>query len=150
AVRDYIQPRRSAARTAPASTPGVRKVTGWIMTAPDRLEETDAVALKAIRVRCAELNSLVGYVRRFASMVADLDGHLLDTWIITTQISGLPPLASFARGLLADYDAVHNGLSLPFSSGACEGNVNRIKMIKRQMYGRANLDLLRARVIHDH
>jgi hypothetical protein len=150
AVRDYIGPRRPAARTAPAPPPGVRKVTGWIMTAPDHLEETDAVALKTIRARCPELDGLVGYVRRFASMASDLDGHLLDAWIITTQLSGLPPLASFARGLLADYDAVRNGLSLPFSSGACEGNVNRIKYLKRQMYGRANLDLLRIRIIHDH
>lgn len=88
------------------------------------LEETDAVTLKTIRNRCPEIDGLVGYVRRFASMAADLDGHLLDAWIVTTPISGLPPLASFARGLLADYDAVRNGLSLPFSSGAYEGNVN--------------------------
>jgi transposase len=46
-----------------------------------------------------------------------------------------------------DHDAVRNGFTLPHSSGAVEGHVNRIKMIKRQMYGRANLDLLRKRVL---
>lgn len=81
-------------------------------------------------------------------MAVDLDGHLLDAWIVTTQVSGLPPLASFARGLLDDYDAVLNGLSLPFNSGTCEGTVNRIKYLKRQMYGRANLDLLRKRIVN--
>lgn len=150
ALRDYIRVRRPTARTAPAPTPGVRKVASWILTAPDRLDEADAVTLKAIRNRCPELDGLVGYVRRFVSMAADLNGHLLDAWINTPQLSGLPPLASFARGLLDDYDAVLNGLSLPYSSGACEGNVNRIKKIKRDMYGRANLGLLRARVLHDH
>jgi transposase len=53
-----------------------------------------------------------------------------------------PDLQSFVAGLRRDYDAVRNGLTLPYNSGAVEGHVNRIKMIKRQMYGRANLDLL--------
>jgi len=57
-------------------------------------------------------------------------------------------LHRFDRGLKSDYDAVRNGLTLPHSSGAGEGNVNRIKMIKRQMYGRANFDLLRKRTLH--
>ncbi|OHV44300.1 hypothetical protein CC117_32385 [Parafrankia colletiae] len=52
-----------------------------------------------------------------------------------------------SRGLLRDHDAVLNGLTLPHSSGQVEGTVNRIKMIKRQMYGRANFDLLRKRVL---
>ncbi|WP_223297738.1 hypothetical protein [Catenulispora acidiphila] len=52
--------------------------------------------------------------------------------------------------MLDGYDAVLSGLSLPFISEACEGNVNRIKKIKKDMYGRANLDLLCARILHDH
>ncbi|MBB4911586.1 transposase [Actinophytocola algeriensis] len=59
-----------------------------------------------------------------------------------------PHLHRFVRGLRRDYDAVLNGLTLPHNSGAVEGNVNRIKMIKRQMYGRANFDLLRKRILH--
>ena len=58
-----------------------------------------------------------------------------------------PDLHSFTAGLRRDHDAVRNGLTLPRSSGAIEGHVNRIKMNKRQMYGRANLDLLRKRVL---
>lgn len=58
-----------------------------------------------------------------------------------------PELRSFARGLLADYDAVRAGLTLPYSSGPVEGHNNRIKMIKRKLYGRANLDLLRKLVL---
>jgi transposase len=61
--------------------------------------------------------------------------------------SDLPDLHSFTTGIKRDYDAVLAGLTLPHSSGAVEGNVNRIKMIKRQMYGRANFDLLRKRVL---
>jgi transposase len=59
----------------------------------------------------------------------------------------LPQLQSFAAGLQRDHTAVVNGLTLPHSSGALEGDVNRIKMIKRQMYGRAGFQLLRKRVL---
>jgi transposase len=61
--------------------------------------------------------------------------------------SGEPALKSFVTGLRADQDAVTAGLTLRWSSGCVEGHVNRIKMLKRQMYGRANPDLLRLRVL---
>jgi transposase len=59
----------------------------------------------------------------------------------------LPDLHSFVTGLRRDYHAARAGLTLPHSSGKVEGHVNRIKMLKRQMYGRANLDLLRKRIL---
>jgi transposase len=65
----------------------------------------------------------------------------------TVLADDLPELHSFVTGLRRDHDAVTNGLTLPYSSGAVEGHVNRIKMIKRQMYGRANPDLLRKRIL---
>ncbi|GIF39569.1 transposase [Actinoplanes xinjiangensis] len=65
----------------------------------------------------------------------------------TARTAGLPGICRFATGLNADIAAVSAGLSLPFSSGPVEGNVNRIKMIKRQMYGRAGFDLLRKRIL---
>jgi transposase len=67
--------------------------------------------------------------------------------IARVEADQLPELHSFTAGLKRDLDAVVNGLSLPYSSGAVEGNVNRIKMLKRQLYGRASLDLLRKRVL---
>lgn len=59
----------------------------------------------------------------------------------------LPALRSFAAGLKRDLAAVVNGLTMPYGSGAVEGTVNRIKTLKRQMYGRAAFDLLRKRVL---
>ncbi len=58
-----------------------------------------------------------------------------------------PSLQSFVTGLRADQDAVTAGLTLQWSSGSVAGHVNRIKMLKRQMYGRANPDLLRRRIL---
>jgi transposase len=61
--------------------------------------------------------------------------------------TGEPALSTFVTGLRADQDAVTSGLSLPWSSGTVEGHVNRIKMLKRQMYGRASPDPLRRRIL---
>ena len=62
--------------------------------------------------------------------------------------SKLKEFVSFARGLSEDYEAVVNALHYQWSNGQLEGQVNRLKLIKRQMYGRAKFDLLRARVLH--
>ena len=59
------------------------------------------------------------------------------------EASGIPQFASFAHGIRTDYDAVRNGLSLPWNSGKAEGTVCKIKMIKRLLYGRASFTLLR-------
>jgi transposase len=80
-------------------------------------------------------------------MLTGRHGEHLDAWITAVEADDQPDLHSFAHGLARDYDAVRNGLTLPHSSGPVEGHVNRIKMIKRQMYGRANFDLLRKRVL---
>jgi transposase len=80
-------------------------------------------------------------------MITNLKGDRLDSWISQVRADDLPHLHSFASGLKRDHAAVTNGLTLPHSSGAVEGTVNRIKMIKRQMYGRAKFDLLRKRIL---
>ncbi len=74
-------------------------------------------------------------------------GDQLPQWIKAVRADGLPSLHAFVNGLERDLSAVTAGLALPWSSGVVEGHVNRIKMIKRQMYGRAGFSLLRKRVL---
>jgi len=71
----------------------------------------------------------------------------LASWLERASASGLSCFASFARGLRADRAAVEAAFSLAWSNGPTEGNVNRLKLIKRQGYGRASFDLLKARVL---
>ncbi|MGW2317564.1 transposase [Streptomyces sp. NPDC001233] len=80
-------------------------------------------------------------------MMKKLDGRLLPRWMKAAQGSELPPLRGFARNLSKDLDAVTAGLTQPYSSVMVEGHVNRVKYLKRQGYGRANLDLLRRRIL---
>ena len=85
----------------------------------------------------------------FAEMMTSRTGSRdLEAWLAAVEADDQPELHSFAAGIRKDQAAVTAGLTLPYSSGAVEGNVTRIKMIKRQMYSRASFDLLRKRVIH--
>jgi transposase len=148
-VRGYLARfRGSAVIPEPApSPPKARAVTAWIMTRPDRLADADQASLDAILAASPELAAVTTSVRDFAAIMTQRRGRkLLEPWMSAALATGEPALCSFVTGLRADQDAVTNGLSLPWSSGVVEGHVNRIKMLKRQMYGRASPDLLRRRV----
>jgi transposase len=130
-----------------AVAPKPREVTGWIIRPAAKRTDREQADLDRILLRCDSLRIVDQLVSDFAGMLRQLRGRHLDSWIRNAQASGITQLAGFAAGLLKDYDAVRNGLTLPWSSGAVEGNVGKLKTIKRQMYGRANFDLLRRRVI---
>lgn len=80
-------------------------------------------------------------------MLTQLEGHRLPEWIEAATTADLPSLQSFARHLRRDLDAVIAGLSQPWNFGVLEGHVNRIEMLKRQMFDRAGFELLRKRVL---
>ena len=149
-VRGYLARfRESTAIPTPVpAPPKARAVTAWIMTRPDRLADADKASLDAILAASPELAAVTASVRDFAVIMNERRGRtLLEPWMSAALATGEPALRSFVTGLRADQDAVTSGLSLPWSSGAVEGHVNRIKMLKRQMYGRASPDLLRRRVL---
>jgi hypothetical protein len=143
----YLGQYRDGPAPAAAVTPKPRQTAGWLMTRPGGLSAKDQSTLTDLLERSPALTDLAGHVRAFAEMMANRTGHLLDEWISAVADDAFPALRSFARGLQADYDAVRNGLTTEFSSGAVEGNVTRIKALKGQMYGRAKFDLLRKRVL---
>jgi transposase len=128
-------------------TPKPRKVARWLMTNSANLTAGDQVRLKAIIARCPELAATRRHVAGFASMRRELRGDQLPNWMAAVTSGELPALHSFVKGLNRDLDAVTNGLTLTWSSGPCEGAVNRVKALKRSMFGRANLDLLRHRIL---
>ncbi|MEV8318369.1 ISL3 family transposase [Streptomyces sp. NPDC059900] len=148
-VRDYVnRTLRGKPQPVGPRPPSARVVTRWILTHPDALPEGDRVQLKAVLANCPELAALTEHVRSFAHMLTQLHGHQLPAWIDTaTATPDLPSLRRFAQHLERDLDAVIAGLTQPWNSGVVEGHVNRIKMLKRQMFGRASFELLRKRVL---
>ena len=111
------------------------------------LADDDRGALTQITARCEELKVTRDLVREFADMLCNQRGEHLETWAAQTEASPVSELRGFSKGLRKDWAAVTAGLTTPYNSGTVEGHVNRIKMIKRQMYGRAKPDLLRKRVL---
>ena len=85
--------------------------------------------------------------QQFATMVRERQAATLEQWLDRAVQSGIKVLRSLANGLRADLAAVRAGLSVEWSNGRTEGSVNRLKCVKRQMYGRGKLDLLRLRLI---
>jgi transposase len=150
-VRRFVRPFRDLPGPAPEPPPAVpsaRSITTWLMTSPGNLTSDDAAALAAVTAACPHLARLSALIRAFQDMAAGLTGpRHLDSWLTAAETSGIPQLASCARGIRKDHDAVLNGLTLPCSSGKVEGTVNKIKMIKRRTYGRASFRLLRKLVL---
>lgn len=148
-VRDYVsRTLRSKPQPVGPRPPSARAVTRWILTHPDALPECVRIQLKAALANCPELTALAEHVRSFGHMLTHLHGDRLPDWIeAASATTELPSLRYFAQHLLRDLDAVTAGLTLPWNSGVVEGHVNRIKMLKRQMFGRAGFELLRKRVL---
>ncbi len=147
-VRDYLKPLRTiGAAPARKQIPKVRRITSWMLRHPDNLTDDEQIGLKQVLAGCPHLEATAGHVASFAEMLTEHLGKQLNSWISAVSADDLPQLHRFVRGLDTDHAAVRNGLTLPYSSGAVEGHVNRIKMLKRQMYGRAGFDLLRKRIL---
>ena len=115
------------------------------MRDPASLDDDEQDSLTSVRAQCPHLDALFSHVTEFAKILTGRRGEQLDAWIARASADDQPDLRSFITGLKRDYQAVLNGLTLPYSSGKVEGNVNR--MLKRQMYGRARFGLLLKRVL---
>jgi transposase len=142
------QMREETAVPAAPPAPPARRAATWILTPPDDLTDENRDALAKITARCPELKTTRDLVRGFADMLCRRRGaRHLEAWAAQAEASEVTELRRFAKGLRKDWAAVTAGVTLPYSSGTVEGHVKRIKMLKRQMYGRAKPDLLRKRIL---
>ena len=126
-VYAYLRPFKGrAAPPAVPAPPTVRHITSWILRDPASLDDDEQASLTSVRAQCPHLDALAAHVTEFAKILTGLRGEQLDAWIAQASAGDQPDLRSFITGLKRDYQAVLNGLTLPYSSGKVEGNVNRI------------------------
>lgn len=118
------------------------------MRDPKSLDEVEQEDLAAFCQVSATLKRAYHLVQDFLDLVQKREGERLDAWLETVAKSGLSELQSFASGIEKDKDAVRAGLIWSINNGMVEGHVNKLKLIKRQGYGRAGFPLLRKRVLH--
>ncbi len=124
-----------------------RKAALLLSRLPEDLSSGQQEELSAILTHCPAAAGIHCLVTDFAAMVRKRESGLLDEWLQKAADCPVAPLRSLAKGIKRDYDAVKAALSYSYSNGPVEGQVNRLKLVKRQTYGRAGFDLLRKRVL---
>jgi transposase len=135
-------------RKPPVQRPWSARYAVWLMLKePEQLAADKKAALARMLETSVEVARAYNFGQAFLRIVRQRLWKALDPWLEAVTNSGLSPLQSLAASLQRDKAAVLAGLSLPWSNGQTEGHVNRLKLIKRQMYGRAKFELLRRRVL---
>jgi transposase len=144
ATRPWRPPRPPPGARAKRRQVSVR----WLcLRPPVQLQPDERHLLAQLLNDDADLATGHGLLQRFRTLVATRDAAALEPWLSDAERSTLQPFESLARGIRSDRTAVDAALTTAWSNGPTEGQVHRLKLIKRQGYGRAKLDLLRARAL---
>jgi transposase len=139
---------RPALAVAPRRRVLTPRTAAWtVLRRMEKRSVEDQALLAELRRHAPELDEAVAFTEAFTSLVRDRAPDRLDPWLQQAGDSGVERLRGFAKRLSADYDAVRAAVTLDWSNGQTEGQINRLKTIKRQMYGRAGLDLLGRRFL---
>lgn len=124
-----------------------KRVVWLLIQAKDSLDDTQQHTLAFLRQASSQVEQAYQLAQTFTHLLRHRQGEQLDEWLQAVLTSSLPELRQFAAGIQRDKAAVQAGLTLSYSNGLVEGHINRLKLIKRSMYGRAKFDLLRQRVL---
>jgi transposase len=153
AAQEGAVPHRSRTRPGPPLVAAPKRLltprtAAWVvLRRPERRSAEDRALLAGLREHSHVLNEAIGLAEEFAALVRGREPERLDPWLQRAQNGAVPSLQRFAKRLSTDYDAVRAAVTLDWSNGPVEGQINRLKTIKRQMYGRASLDLLERRFL---
>lgn len=156
-ARFVAQLRQRAPQQRPASTssmavtsvqgPTARHVAMLFLRRPTSLTMEQQTYLEHLCRRDADVATAYGLAQDFAHLLREREGECLDEWIEQAATSGVEDVRRFALGLKEDYAAVRAGLTLPYNNGQTEGQIHRLKLVRRSMYGRGKFDLLERRVL---
>ena len=126
-----------------------KKAAGLLLVDPTDLHQDKQALRDKLGAACPEMTELSALISRFAAMLTPQPANAehLGQWIEKVRAANLPTLGSYANGLERDRNAVEAALTLPFHNGRTEGVNQKIKLLKRQTYGRAGYPLLRQRIL---
>jgi transposase len=142
------RPRANAAKPTPNRPPSPRQLSfDWVRRPEKRTVEAQA-RLDKVRAASPDLTTALDLADEFKSLIRKQSSGTLQDWLTRAEASTCPEIRHFAEGIRRDESAVNAAITLPWSNGPVEGHVNRLKLIKRHMYGRAGFALLKARVLN--
>jgi transposase len=158
AVRRYLtkrlgragktRPRVNAAKPKPAPPPSPKQLSfDWVRRPEKRTVEAQG-RLDAIRATSPDLKAALDLSDEFTALIRKQSAGTLEEWLSRAEVSPCPEVRNCAEGIRRDESAVNAAITTRWSNGPVEGHVNRLKTIKRQMYGRAGFTLLKARVVN--
>jgi transposase len=124
-----------------------RRATWLVLRRETQRTEAEAQQLTQLQAQSPAVAEAIALAQDFATLVRHRQPERLDPWLKRATTSAVDAVQRFAAGLYGDYEAVKAGVTLPWSTGPVEGHINRLKMLKRQMFGRARLDLLGRRFL---
>jgi transposase len=136
-----------APRQPKVKPPSPRQAAMLLARRPENLRPDEQQLLARLNECCPEIPTLYALTQGFSEVFRHKQDAALQTWMIDARRTGLPEIGRFCDGLLRDAAAVTAAVTLPWSNGQVEGQIHRLKLIKRQMYGRAKFILLRRRVL---
>lgn len=136
----------SRSRASRGSSP--RRQVWLLLREPENLSDGEREALKKMREVCGDVATAHPLARQFVRMIRLRKAEVFGPWLDAAETSSVADLRSFASEIKREQKAVEAALTLPHSNGQTEGQINKLKLIKRSMYGRANFDLLRQRVLN--
>jgi transposase len=155
-VYRWVQLQRDEPALAPTQTQNQAKRTtqsmaprhlAWLfLRDPEHLEKQEEQVLSLLR-KTPNVEMAYGLAQQLVKMVKEHNAQALETWLWDCQMSGISDLVTFAQGLEKEGSAFQAALSLPYSNGPVEGKINKLKYIKRSMYGRSGFPLLRQKVL---
>ncbi|TCO78832.1 transposase [Marinisporobacter balticus] len=113
----------------------------------EKVKKLTSEQLNKVLIIYPKLQDVYDIIKSFKQLVLSKNATLLDRWIIEAKSLGIDDLNSFITGISRDIAAVKNAITYEYSNGLAEGSVNKLKVIKRIMYGRNNFDMLRKKVL---
>jgi transposase len=134
-------------KAPPRRPPTASQVAHWITLKEDQRLAWQQKHLTQLCEGDQEIREANELIQEFTTMLRERKGERFDAWLQKVEQQCIPELCSFAQSLKKDYEAVKAGLTLPWSQGPVEGHVHRLKLLKRQAYGRASFQTLRKRVL---
>lgn len=129
-------------------TPSPRCAAWWLLKDEKDMKEDKQAFVAELSRLCPEMNKVRELAHRFQKMIKQREADEFEGWVEAARGSQIKEMEGFADGLNKDREAVTGAMQYEWSNGQVEGQVNRLKLIKRQMYGRAKFDLLKARVLY--
>ena len=127
--------------------PSAKKIARILLQPEGNLSDEESEFIRELHQDSA-IAKLYPLIQNYQLMIHKRDSSLLDSWLEECVESDIPRLRTFAEGIQKDYSAVRNALDFHWSNGPPEGHINRLKLVKRQMFGRAKLDLLKRKIVY--